>query len=126
MLVSKTLRISMPAFIGNRRGKKPLLLIGGKVHRGSVCVVVKVDLHSREGTKIGAQQIYVLEMRVGIRRVHLDILAIDLNGKIAWNRVGSKQLVACLESVISGYKCLGTPHTSCERYVKGLPLSNKK
>jgi hypothetical protein len=46
----------------------------------------------------------MLEMRVGVRRVHLDFPAIDPNEKTGWDRVGSKQLVACLESVISGYK----------------------
>ena len=47
----------------------------------------------------------MLEMRVGVRRVYLNIvLAINLNKKLDWNRVGSKQLIACLESVISGYK----------------------
>ena len=68
-------------------------------------------------------------MRVGVWRVYLNLFpAINPNGKTGWNRVGSKQLVACLESVISGYKvkCLGTPYTSCERNVWGLPLSYKK
>ena len=47
----------------------------------------------------------MLKMRVDVRRVHLDFIpAIDPNKKTGWNRVGSKQLVACLESVISGYK----------------------
>jgi hypothetical protein len=92
-------------------GKKSLLLtggeeIGGKVHRGSFFFVVNVDLHSREGTKIGAQQIHVFEMRAGVRRVHQNFLAIDLNAKLSWSRISSKQLVACLEveSVSSGYK----------------------
>jgi hypothetical protein len=75
-----------------------------KVHRGSFIFVVNDDLYSAEGTKIGAQQIHVLEMRVDVRRAHQDSVAIDLNEKVGWNRVGSKQLVACLESVISGYK----------------------
>ena len=45
------------------------------------------------------------EMRVGVWRVHLNFVpAINLNEKLGWNRVGSKQLIACLESVISGYK----------------------
>jgi hypothetical protein len=76
------------------------------VHRGSFFVVVNVDLHSGESTKIGAQQIHVFEMRVGVRRVHQDFLAIDLNVKVDWYRVASKQLVACLEveSVSSSYK----------------------
>ena len=90
-------------------GKKSLLLmgveeIGGKAHYGSFFFVVNVDFYSGEGTKIGAQQIHVLKMRAGVRRVHQDFLAIDLNGKLGWNRVGFKQLVACLESIISGYK----------------------
>ena len=72
------------------------------MHRGSSFVVVNDYLYSEQSTKIGAQQIHVLEMRVGVRRVHQDKLVIDLNGKLGWNRVGSKQLVACLESVISG------------------------
>jgi hypothetical protein len=47
----------------------------------------------------------MLEMRVDVRRVHHDFdPAINLNKKTGWNRVGSKQLAACLESVISGYK----------------------
>jgi len=41
-------------------GKKSLP--GGKAHRGSFFVVVNDDLYSRDGTKIGAQQIHVLEM----------------------------------------------------------------
>ncbi len=77
---------------------------GGKVHRDSFFIVVNDDLYSPEGTKIGAQQIHVLKMRAGVRRVHLDLIAIDLNEKLGWDQVGSKQLVACLESVISGYK----------------------
>jgi len=84
-------------------GKKSLPL-GGKVHRGRVFSVVNDDLYFVEGTKIGAQQIHVLEMRADVRRAHLDLVAIDLNEKVGWNRVGSKQLVACLESIISGYK----------------------
>ena len=88
----------MPVF----EGKKSLPLT--EVHRGSFFDVVNDDLYSGEGTKVGTQQIHVLEMRVGVRRVHDMVLAIDLNDKLGWNRVGSKQLVACLESVISGYK----------------------
>ena len=76
-------------------GKKSLR-IGGKVYRGSFFFVVNEDLYSVGGTKIGAQQIHVLEMRAGVRRVHLDLVAIDLNGKLGWNWVGSKQLIACL------------------------------
>jgi hypothetical protein len=68
----------------------------GKVHRGSSFFVVNEDLYSVGDTKIGAQQIHVLEMRVGIRRVRFDLLAIDLNGRRCWNRVASKQLIACL------------------------------
>ena len=64
-------------------GKKSLP--GGKVHRGSVFVVVNDDLYSEEGTKIGAQQIHMLEMRAGIRREHLDSLPIDLRAKVSWN-----------------------------------------
>jgi len=75
------------------------------VHRGRFFVVVNVDIYPGDGTKIGAQQIHVLEMRAGVRRVHLDfVLVIDLNEKLGWNRVGSKQPVACLKSVIGGYK----------------------
>jgi hypothetical protein len=90
-------------------GKKSLLLIGGeeiggKAHRSSFFFVVNVDLYSGEGTKISSQQIHVLEMRAGVRRVRQDFLAINLNAKLERNRVSSKQLVACLESVISGYK----------------------
>ncbi len=81
-------------------GKKSLP--GGKVHRGSNFVVVNEDLYSVEETKIGAQQIHVLEMRASVRRVHRDFFAINPNAKASWNRVGSKQLVACLEIVISG------------------------
>jgi len=98
----------MPAFYW-KEGKKSLLLIGGeeiggKAHRGSFFFVVNVNLYSGEGTKIGSQQIHVLEMRAGVRRVYQDFLAIDLNAKLGRNRVSSKQLIACLESVISGYK----------------------
>jgi hypothetical protein len=57
------------------------------VHRGSSFLVVNEDLYSVGGTKIGAQQIHVFEMRVGVRRVRLDLLAIDLNRKRCWNRV---------------------------------------
>jgi len=74
------------------------------VHRGSLFFEVNDDLYSVVVTKIVAQQIHVLEMRAGVRRAHLDSVVIDLNVKLAWNRVGSKQFVACLESVISGYK----------------------
>ena len=84
-------------------GKKSLR-IGGKEHRGNFFSVVSDDRYIEGGTKIGAQQIHVLEMRVDVRRAHQDSVAIDLNAKVDWNRVGSKQLVACLESVISGYK----------------------
>jgi hypothetical protein len=84
-------------------GKKSLRF-GGKVHRGSSFSVANVDIYLEEVTKIGAQQIHVLEMRVGIRRAHPESIAVNPNGKLRWNRVGSKQLVACLESVISGYK----------------------
>jgi hypothetical protein len=66
------------------------------MHRGSFFVVVNEDLYSVGGTKIGAQQIHVLEMRGGVRRVRLDLLVIDLNRKRCWNRVISKQLIACL------------------------------
>jgi hypothetical protein len=48
------------------------LLETGKVHRGSFFLVVNEDFYSVDGTKIGAQQIHVLEMRGGVRRVHLD------------------------------------------------------
>ena len=74
------------------------------MHRGNFFLVVNDDLYFEGATKIGAQQIHVLEMRVGVRRVHLHFVAIDQNGKPGWNRVGSKQLVTCLESVISSYK----------------------
>jgi len=74
------------------------------VHRGSSFSVANEDLCLEAAIKIGAQQIHVLEMRAGVRRVHLELLAIDPNGKPRWNGVGSKQRVACLESVISGYK----------------------
>ena len=78
-------------------GKRSLPLTGGKVHRGNVFVVVNDDLYSGEGTKFAAQQIHVLEMRVGVRRAHHEFfLAVDLNEELAWNRVGSKQLVTCL------------------------------
>ena len=47
----------------------------------------------------------MLEMRVSVRRVYpVDNLAIDHSGKLDWYRVAAKQLVACLESVISSYK----------------------
>jgi hypothetical protein len=59
-------------------GKKSL---GGKVYRGSFLIVVDDDLCSDVGTKIGAQQIHVLEMRAGVRRGHLGFLAIDVNAK---------------------------------------------
>jgi hypothetical protein len=36
-------------------GKKSILLIGGKVHRGIVFFVVNVDIYSPEPTKIGTQ-----------------------------------------------------------------------
>ena len=74
------------------------------MHRGSFVSVVNDDLYFVEGTKIGAQQIHVLEMRADVRRACLDLVAIDLNEKVGWNCVGSTQLVARLESVISGYK----------------------
>jgi hypothetical protein len=118
----------MPAIYWKlKRGRKSLPLT--EVHRSSLFDIVNDDLYSGEDTKIDAQQIHVLEMRAGVRRVHVDSVAIDLNGKLVWNRIGSKQLVACLESVISEWlqvKCVGTPYTSCERNVKGLPLSYKK
>ena len=76
----------MPAI---EEGKKSLPL-GGKVHRGSSFPVANVDICSEEERKIGAQQIHVLEMRTGVRRVHHGFLAIDPNGKPGWNRVGSK------------------------------------
>jgi hypothetical protein len=85
--------------LGIEEGEKSLLL-GGKVHRGSFFFVVNEDPYLVEGTKIGAQQIHVLEMRAGVRRVHLDLAAIDLNGKLGWNWVGSEQLVACLEVLL--------------------------
>jgi hypothetical protein len=62
--------------------EKSLLMIGGKVHCGNSFVVVNDDLYS---TKISAQQIHMLEMRVDIRRVHLGSLAIDMNAKQGWN-----------------------------------------
>ena len=86
-----------------KRGKKSLRF-GGKVHRGSSFSVANVNIYSEGVTKIGAQQIHVLEMRAGIRRVHPELIAVNPNGKAGWDWVGSKQLVACLESVISGYK----------------------
>ena len=49
------------------------------MHHGSSFFVVNEDFYSVDGTKIGAQQIHVLEMRVGIRQVRADLLAIDLN-----------------------------------------------
>ena len=58
---------------------KKSLRIGGKVHRGSFFFVVNEDFYSIGGTKIGAQQIHMLEMRVGVRRVRPDWPAIDLN-----------------------------------------------
>ena len=72
-----------------------------EVHRSSFFDIVNDDLYSGEDTKIDAQQIYVIEMRAGVRRVYVDLVAIDLNGKLGWNRIGSKYLIACLESVIS-------------------------
>ena len=72
------------------------------MHRGSSFSVANVNIYSEGVTKIGAQQIHVLEMRTGIRRVHPELIAVNPNGKPRWNRVGSKQLVACLEIVISG------------------------
>jgi len=84
-------------------GKKSLLF-GGKVHRGSPFSVANEDVCPGGAAKIGAQQIHVLEMRAGVRRVHIALLLIDPNGNPGWNWVGSKQFVACLESVISGYK----------------------
>ena len=84
-------------------GKKSLPF-GGKVHRGTSFSVANEYVYQEAATKIGAQQIHVLEMRAGVRRVHMEFLVIDPNGNPGWNRVGSKQFVACLESVISGYK----------------------
>ena len=74
------------------------------MHCGSFSSVVNEDLCFPGGQKIGAQQTHVFEMRAGVRRVHLELFAVDLNAKHGWDRVGSKQLVACLESVFSGYK----------------------
>jgi len=74
------------------------------VHRGSSFSVANVNIYLEEVTKIGAQQIHVLEMRAGVWRVHPESIAVNPNGKAGWNRVGSKQLIACLESVISDYK----------------------
>jgi len=51
------------------------------VHRGNVFLVVSDDLYLEGGTKIGAQQIHVLEMRVGVRRVHQHLFVIDQNCK---------------------------------------------
>ena len=53
----------------------------GKVHHGSSFFVVNEDFYSVDGTKIGAQQIHVFEMRGGVRRVHHGSLAIDPNRK---------------------------------------------
>ena len=48
------------------------------MHRGSFFFVVNIDHCFECGTKIGAQQIHMLEMRVSVRRVYpLDNLAID-------------------------------------------------
>ena len=74
------------------------------MHYGSSFSVANGNIYLEGVTKIGAQQIHVLEMRAGIRRVYPELIAVNPNGKPGWNRVGSKQLVACLESVISGYK----------------------
>ena len=74
------------------------------MHRGSSFSVANGNIYLEEAIKIGAQQIYVLEMRAGIRRAYLESIAVNPNGNAGWNRVGSKQLIACLESVISGYK----------------------
>jgi hypothetical protein len=52
-----------------------------KVHCGSFFGVVNNDLYSSKGPKIRAQQIHMLEMRVGVQRVHNLAVAIDLKGK---------------------------------------------
>ena len=69
-------------------GKKLLPLT--EVHSNSFLDVVNSDLYSGEGTNIRAQQIHVVEMRASVRWIHGMVLAIDLNSKLAWNRVGSK------------------------------------
>ena len=94
----------MPAIYWKLKREKKSLRFGGKVHRGSSFSVANGHIYLEAVTKIGAQQIHVLEMRAGIRRVHPELIAVNPNGKPGWNRVGSKQLAACLESVISGYK----------------------
>ena len=57
------------------------IFLKGKVHRGSYLEVVNGDMYSVEGTKVGAQWIYVLEMRVGVRWVYYNILTINLSAK---------------------------------------------
>ena len=104
MLVLKTLRILMPAIYWKLKREKKSLQFGGQVHCGSSFSVANVNIYSEGVTKIGAQQIHVLKMRAGIRRAHPKFFAVNLNRNPGWNWVGSKQLVTCLESVISGYK----------------------
>ena len=70
------------------------------MYRGSSFSVANVDICSEERTEIGAQQIHMLEMGVCIRRVHQEFLAIDPNAKRRWDRVASKELIACLGSVM--------------------------
>ena len=90
MLVSKMLSILMPAICWKLKREKKLLRFGGKVHRGSSFSVVNGNIYLEEVTKIGAEQIHVLEMRAGIWRVHQESIAVNPNGNPGWNWVGSK------------------------------------